>query len=89
MRWGHTWLWGVLRRLNAPEGFIDHVATLVDLHLIQTYTPEWSDGAIRRLQKNAGNAFDDLNAPPGLTTRPNGWKKVQKSQTTKKLVGSS
>ena len=67
---------GVLRRLNAPEGFIDHVATLVDLHLRPgLYTPEWSDGAIRRLQKNAGNAFDDLIA---LARADNTTKRMEK-----------
>ena len=67
---------GVLRRLNAPEDFIEHVAKLVNLHLRPgLYTPEWSDSAIRRLKNSAGDAFDDLIA---LARADNTTKRMEK-----------
>jgi poly(A) polymerase len=52
-----------LERLRFPTKEIDAVVTLVRLHLRPVYyRSEWSDGAIRRLARDAGGQIDRLMA---------------------------
>jgi poly(A) polymerase len=51
----------VLERLRFPQREIDAVVTLVRLHLRPVYyRSEWSDGAVRRLARDAGAQLDRL-----------------------------
>ena len=51
----------ILRRLKFDKPFIDHVARLVKLHMrANGYLPDWTDGAVRRLMLDAGDALADL-----------------------------
>jgi poly(A) polymerase len=51
----------ILRRLKFDRAFIDHVTRLVKMHMrANAYTSEWTDGAVRRLMFDAGDAFADL-----------------------------
>ena len=51
----------ILRRLKFDRPFIEHVSRLVKLHMrANAYTPEWTDGAVRRLMLDAGDALADL-----------------------------
>src|SRR6185503_7037652 len=50
-----------LQRLRFPQRTIDRVALLVRLHLRPVfYRSEWSDGAVRRLARDAGDQLDRL-----------------------------
>jgi poly(A) polymerase len=50
-----------LRRLKFDRPFIEHVTRLVRMHMrANAYTPDWTDGAVRRLMLEAGNALPDL-----------------------------
>jgi poly(A) polymerase len=51
-----------LRALRFPERVVQDVRTLVELHLrFHTYRLGWSDGALRRYVRDAGNLLDLLN----------------------------
>ncbi len=51
----------ILRRLKFDRSFIEHVTTLVRLHMrANAYESEWTDGAVRRLMLDAGDALQDL-----------------------------
>jgi poly(A) polymerase len=51
----------ILRRLKFDRPFIEHVSRLVRLHMrANAYTPDWTDGAVRRLMLDAGDALADL-----------------------------
>lgn len=50
-----------LERLRFPQRETEQVAKLVRLHLRPVYyKPEWSDGAVRRLARDAGDLLDRL-----------------------------
>jgi poly(A) polymerase len=52
-----------LERLRFPQREIDAVTTLVRLHLRPVYyRSEWSDGAVRRLARDAGSQLERLMA---------------------------
>jgi poly(A) polymerase len=52
-----------LERLRLPHSEIDAVVTLVRLHLRPVYyRPDWSDGAVRRLARDAGVQIERLMA---------------------------
>jgi poly(A) polymerase len=54
---------GALERLRFPQRDIDAVVTLVRLHLRPVYyRSEWSDGAVRRLARDAGAQIERLMA---------------------------
>jgi poly(A) polymerase len=54
---------GALERLRFPQREIDAVTTLVRLHLRPVYyRSEWSDGAVRRLAREAGPLIERLMA---------------------------
>ena len=51
-----------LRALKYPNALVDEVTKLVYLHLrIHTYAMGWSDRAVRRYVRDAGELLDDLN----------------------------
>ncbi|HEV2456826.1 MAG TPA: HD domain-containing protein, partial [Ktedonobacterales bacterium] len=51
----------ILRRLKFDRPFIEHVSRLVRLHMrANAYTPDWTDGAVRRLMLDAGDALAGL-----------------------------
>lgn len=51
----------ILRRLKFDRAFIDHVTLLVRMHMrANAYLPDWTDGAVRRLMLEAGDALPDL-----------------------------
>lgn len=51
----------ILRRLRFDRPFIEHVTRLVKLHMrANAYLPDWTDGAVRRLMLDAGEALPDL-----------------------------
>ena len=52
-----------LRKLKADKSTVERVSLLVRLHnLPGSYDPSWTDGAVRRLMLNAGDAYDELVA---------------------------
>jgi putative nucleotidyltransferase with HDIG domain len=54
---------GALERLRFSQRDIDEVVSLVRLHLRPVYyRSEWSDGAVRRLARDAGDQIDRLMA---------------------------
>lgn len=58
---GATMARDILKRLRFDRPFIDHVVRLVRLHMrANAYLPDWTDGAVRRLMLDAGNALPDL-----------------------------
>ncbi|HEV8193379.1 MAG TPA: Nif3-like dinuclear metal center hexameric protein, partial [Ktedonobacterales bacterium] len=51
----------ILRRLKFDRAFIDYVSRLVRMHMrANSYLPDWTDGAVRRLMLEAGDALPDL-----------------------------
>jgi poly(A) polymerase len=51
----------ILRRLKFDRAFIDYVSRLVRMHMrANSYLPDWTDGAVRRLMLEAGEALPDL-----------------------------
>jgi poly(A) polymerase len=53
----------VLERLRFPQKEIENVAQLVRLHLRPVfYSSEWTDGAVRRLARDAGELLEPLMA---------------------------
>ncbi len=51
----------VLKRLHFDRDFIESVSKLVHLHMrTNAYTPEWTDGAVRRLMIDSGDDLQDL-----------------------------
>ncbi len=51
-----------MRELKYPNDIIDDVKKLVFLHLrIHTYAMGWTDSAVRRYARDAGDLLDDLN----------------------------
>jgi poly(A) polymerase len=51
----------ILRRLKCDRTFIQQVSSLVRLHMrANAYEPQWTDGAVRRLMLDAGDALPDL-----------------------------
>ncbi len=51
----------ILKRLKFDRPFVEHVSRLVKLHMrSNAYAPEWTDGAVRRLMLDAGDALPDL-----------------------------
>ena len=51
----------ILKRLKFDRPFIEHVSRLVRLHMrANAYTPDWTDGAVRRLMLDAGDTLADL-----------------------------
>ncbi len=51
----------ILHRLKFDRPFIEYVSRLVKLHMrANAYTSEWTDGAVRRLMLDAGDALHDL-----------------------------
>jgi len=51
----------ILRRLHADGRLIERVATLVRMHLrVNSYESDWTDSAVRRLMREAGDELTDL-----------------------------
>jgi poly(A) polymerase len=51
----------ILRRLKFDRPFSEHVSLLVRMHMrANSYLPDWTDGAVRRLMLDAGDALADL-----------------------------
>ncbi|HZC05882.1 MAG TPA: Nif3-like dinuclear metal center hexameric protein [Ktedonobacterales bacterium] len=51
----------ILRRLRFDRPFIEFVSKLVRMHMrANSYLPDWTDGAVRRLMLEAGDALPDL-----------------------------
>lgn len=51
----------LLRRLKASNATVKSVMTIVDLHYRpETYGPDWTDSAVRRLLLEVGDDIDDL-----------------------------
>jgi poly(A) polymerase len=51
----------ILKELKYPSQLIDDVARLVELHLRpNSYEPDWTDGAVRRLMREAGPCLEQL-----------------------------
>ncbi|HUX07559.1 MAG TPA: HD domain-containing protein [Acidobacteriota bacterium] len=49
----------VLQRLRYPAKLVDEVAAMVEMHMV-AYRQEWSDTAVRRFIRKAGEQLDDL-----------------------------
>jgi poly(A) polymerase len=51
----------ILKRLHFDRDFIESVSKLVRLHMrANAYTPDWTDGAVRRLMLEVGDDLPDL-----------------------------
>lgn len=51
----------ILRRLRFDRPFIEFVSKIVRMHMrANSYLPDWTDGAVRRLMLEAGEALSDL-----------------------------
>jgi poly(A) polymerase len=51
----------ILRRLKFDKPFGEHVSHLVKLHMrANSYLPDWTDGAVRRLMLDIGDGLPDL-----------------------------
>jgi poly(A) polymerase len=51
----------ILDRLKYPRQLVEDVARLVELHLRpNSYEPDWTDGAVRRLMREAGDCLPRL-----------------------------
>jgi poly(A) polymerase len=51
----------ILKRLHFDRDFIESVSKIVRLHMrANAYTPEWTDGAVRRLMLDIGDDLADL-----------------------------
>ena len=51
----------LMRRLRFPNSHIDEVAFLISMHLrVGEYDNQWSDAAVRRLIREAGDHLEDL-----------------------------
>jgi poly(A) polymerase len=51
----------ILKRLKFDRPFVEYVSRLVRLHMrVNAYTPDWTDGAVRRLMLDAGDGLADL-----------------------------
>jgi poly(A) polymerase len=51
----------ILKRLHFDRDFIEKVSRIVHLHMrANAYTPDWTDGAVRRLMLDSGDALPDL-----------------------------
>ena len=63
---GHEWVGKqmaqkILLDLKYPRRLVDHVARLVELHLRpNSYEPGWTDAAVRRLMREAGDDLERL-----------------------------
>lgn len=51
----------ILKRLHFDRDFIEKVSRIVRLHMrANAYTPDWTDGAVRRLMLDSGDSLPDL-----------------------------
>src|SRR5258708_30211561 len=51
----------ILKQLHFDRDFIENISCMVRLHMrANAYTPDWTDGAVRRLMLDAGEALLDL-----------------------------
>lgn len=51
----------ILKRLHFDRDFIESVSRIVRLHMrVNSYLPEWTDGAVRRLMLESGDVLPDL-----------------------------
>ncbi|HEX7733374.1 MAG TPA: HD domain-containing protein [Ktedonobacteraceae bacterium] len=51
----------ILKRLHFDRDFIDNVSRIVQLHMrANAYTPDWTDGAVRRLMLDSGESLPHL-----------------------------
>lgn len=51
----------ILKRLHFDRDFIESVSRIVRLHMrANSYLPEWTDGAVRRLMLESGDVLPDL-----------------------------
>jgi poly(A) polymerase len=51
----------ILKRLHFDRDFIENVSRIVRLHMrANAYAPDWTDGAVRRLMLDCGDALPDL-----------------------------
>ncbi|MBF6591652.1 MAG: HD domain-containing protein, partial [Ktedonobacterales bacterium] len=58
---GATMARDILRRLKFDKPFVEHVSKLVSLHMrANSYLPDWTDGAVRRLMLEIGDGLADL-----------------------------
>ncbi len=51
----------ILKRLHFDRDFIEHVSSVVQLHMrANAYTSDWTDGAVRRLMLDSGESLPTL-----------------------------
>ena len=65
--WASAWPAHILRRLHFDTRLVERVATLVRMHLrVNSYESEWTDSAVRRLMREAGDELAEPDPPlPG------------------------
>ncbi len=51
----------ILRRLHFDKPFIEKISKIVKMHMrVNAYIPDWTDGAVRRMMLDAGEALPEL-----------------------------
>jgi poly(A) polymerase len=67
-----------MRRLRFPNDLTEQVATLVRLHLRPIYyRPDWTDGAVRRLIRDAGDLLEPLLELARADTRASAYPRPE------------
>lgn len=80
----------ILRSLRMSNQFIGQVSLLVASHMkLHQYTPDWSDGSVRRLRLRLGGLFDDavsLAEADGRGHGSNPWSRSGASELARRAA---
>ena len=79
----------VLRRLKYSNEFVDYVSQLIYLHQrITNDDGQWTDGAVRRFVRDAGNTLDDLFAFAAADSTSTNTIKIERYAKSRQILMS-